>query len=112
MLAGFGWLVLRVEPEVVMWIVLALASTLPLLLLSVVSLVIAKGDRDSLDKLLRYNGDLTAEVLAFKNPWAAEQFEEAKRMRDAHRAAEGDPVPLAETMARLNGDLEIDEPLG
>ena len=45
----------------------------------------------TVDRLLARHDDLTAQVIAFKNPWAAEQFARFKSMSE--RAPEVPPEP-------------------
>lgn len=112
LLAGFGWIVLRVDADTMKWLTLCLTCGLALALVSVTGWMASRRHTEALDKLLHANEDLTAQVCAFKNPWAAEQYQLERDARHAARAAVGGPVPLADTFARMNGDDMEDEIIG
>lgn len=109
-LGAFGWLVLQVDADTMRWMALTLFMSVAFAVIAGTSCLTGKRDAVALDKLLQNNRDLTDHVLAFKNPWAVN---EVNAMRAARAAAEGpeEPVPYAETEARLRGD-GLEEMLG
>jgi len=109
-LAAFGWLILQVDAETIRWLVLILLCTFALGAVAVDGWLTGKRDAQALDKLLHSNRDLTDHVLAFKNPYAADEVNAMRRHRAQAEELE-DPTKLMDTEARILG-LGIDEMTG
>tara|TARA_R100001082_G_C4292928_1_gene128994 strand:- start:164 stop:469 length:306 start_codon:yes stop_codon:yes gene_type:complete len=68
------------------------------------------GNRDKrlIESLLARIEDLTAQVIAFKNPWAAEQFARFKSMAEQAPRPDKD-MDLEDQLARAYGEVEDQE---
>ncbi len=66
-------------------------------------------DRKTIARLLARIDDLTAHVIAFKNPWAAEQFARFKSMHDQEPTGPDVDTTLEDQLASIERHVDEQE---